>query len=452
MVELDLLPHQELAYYDTTTKFIAMCGGFRSGKTVTGAYVTARNALLNAQHRVDGAIVGQSAKQVNNVLVKRFLEVMSEWGIPRIDMHDPQPLHTPAYRIDNNAGSIDILNGITEDGLPAVSKIYVFTERSLLQNGLGYELAYFWVDELDTFSPENAARIWEILSTRLSPRNYEVLQGIATSTPEGYRYMYSFFDEQAVERHRSMVAEGGVPDSRIIYASMLDNKHLPQGYINSMLATLPKNKHQAYIHGHFCNIVGLEVYSNYNRYDNNTDIHANTYPNATLYVGMDFNIGHMSSVVHIVYEGNPIAVDEVIEHNGIGIRDVPSMINMLKQKYPRRKIIVYPDPACIQNQHNGGPTTYAQLKDAFGSDGVQAMRSHPLVLDRVNSMNALFGTKKYLVNAATCPMYVRSLERQVYDKTGTPDKANNIDHPLDAAGYFIYTNWPLQGKPTIRVS
>ena len=431
---IKLLRHQLEAYNDTKTQYVAVCGGFRSGKTVIGGIVSARNSLLNAPFNVNGAILGQSSKQTHNVLVKKFTEILDQWGVKKIDRSNRIPKNTPAYFINNNSGSIDVCNG------GGISQNFIFTERSLLDNGLGYELGHFWVDELDTFQYDNAERVWEILSTRMSPSEYGVLQGIATSTPEGFQFMHKFFVEDAVKRHEML----SYADSRVIHASMYDNPYLTKQYIQSKLASLPKNKHAAYIHGQFANIVGLEVYCNYNRFDNNTDICLNDHPQLPLHIGMDFNVGKMAAITHIIVNGQPIAVDEIV-----GARDTPAMINNIRQRYPNRRIIVYPDPACIAFNANGGPTTYAQLKAAFE---VNVMQNHPRVIDRVNSMNAMFvATKnKYLVNVTACPTYVKCLERQVYDKSGQPDKSGDVDHPLDAAGYFIYTNWPLQGKPTLR--
>ena len=435
---IKLLKHQLIAYEDITTQYVAVCGGFRSGKTVIGAINTARNCLLNAKFNVNGLILGQSTKQTHNVLVKKFTETLDQWGVKKITKGDRIPKSTPAYYFNNNAGSIDVWNG------GGCSQQFIFTERSLIDNGLGYELGHFWVDELDTFQYDNAERVWEILSTRMSPAEYGVLQGIATSTPEGFQFMHKFFVENATTRHQMLADQGFPPDSRVIHASMFDNPYLTKQYIQSKLASLPKNKHAAYVYGQFANIVGLEVYCNFSRSANGTDISINDHPNLPLHIGMDFNVGQMAAITHIIVNGQPIAVDETV-----GARDTPAMINIIKQKYPNRRIFVYPDPAAVAHNANGGPTTYAQLKAAFE---VNIMKSHPRVIDRVNSMNAMFSNdrNKYLVNTAMCPTYVKSLERQVYDKAGQPDKSGNVDHPIDAGGYFIYTNWPLQGKPTIR--
>ncbi|MGG7388971.1 terminase, partial [Escherichia coli] len=81
--------------------------------------------------------------------------------------------------------------------------------------------------------------------------------------------------------------------------------------------------------------------------------------------------------------------------------------------------------------------------------------SNPPVKDRVNSMNAMFcnanGERRYKVNVKRCPVYAESLEQQVWDDKGEPDKKSGNDHPNDAGGYFIVKQFPII-KPTGRVT
>ncbi|EEV7162228.1 TPA: terminase [Escherichia coli] len=95
----------------------------------------------------------------------------------------------------------------------------------------------------------------------------------------------------------------------------------------------------------------------------------------------------------------------------------------------------------------------AQLKQA--GFNVVVNSSNPPVKDRVNSMNAMFcnanGERRYKVNVKRCPVYAESLEQQVWDDKGEPDKKSGNDHPNDAGGYFIVKQFPIV-KPTGRVT
>ncbi len=61
------------------------------------------------------------------------------------------------------------------------------------------------------------------------------------------------------------------------------------------------------------------------------------------------------------------------------------------------------------------------------------------------------GERRYKVNVKRCPVYAESLEQQVWDDKGEPDKKSGNDHPNDAGGYFIVKQFPIV-KPTGRVT
>jgi hypothetical protein len=163
---------------------------------------------------------------------------------------------------------------------------------------------------------------------------------------------------------------------------------------------------------------------------------------------MDFNIGHMAAVSHIIKENLPYAVDEFTE-----ILDTAAMIKAIKAKYPTRPINVYPDASGKNRNPAGVDTSHSLLRQAGFKVIVDP--SNPGVGDRVNSMNAMFlnaaGQRRYRVNTKLCPTYTENLERQSW-VDGQPDKSNNIDHVLDGGGYFIHKLYPLTGKAMLRSS
>ncbi|EQA1173100.1 hypothetical protein AT483_15790 [Escherichia coli] len=119
-----------------------------------------------------------------------------------------------------------------------------------------------------------------------------------------------------------------------------------------------------------------------------------------------------------------------------------------------REIYIYPDASGDSRKSSNASTTdIAQLKQA--GFNVVVNSSNPPVKDRVNSMNAMFcnanGERRYKVNVKRCPLYAESLEQQVWDEKGEPDKKSGNDHPNDAGGYFIVKQFPIV-KPTGRVT
>jgi hypothetical protein len=126
------------------------------------------------------------------------------------------------------------------------------------------------------------------------------------------------------------------------------------------------------------------------------------------------------------------------------------MIQVLQDTYKDRPIFVYPDASGKNRNVMGVETSMSALRQAGFK--VVVDNSNPAVGDRINSMNAMFlnanGERRYLVNTRMCPFYTRCLEQQAWVK-GEPDKSNNVDHPLDAGGYFIHKMFPLRGRPTL---
>jgi hypothetical protein len=154
----------------------------------------------------------------------------------------------------------------------------------------------------------------------------------------------------------------------------------------------------------------------------------------------------------------PRAVRELVK-----VYDTPAMIKRIQEEFWRyeggryvasRQIYIYPDASGDSRKSNcASLTDIAQLREAGFSIMVNA--SNPPVKDRINSMNAMFcnalGERRYLVNVQRCPVYTESLEQQVWDKNGEPDKKADNDHPNDGGGYFIVKDYPIV-KPAYSIT
>jgi hypothetical protein len=214
------------------------------------------------------------------------------------------------------------------------------------------------------------------------------------------------------------------------------------------------------VDGEFVNMTSGRIYHKYDRYLNDTTLtvddirkerearidpqrpHANPLL-PTLHIGMDFNIDKMAAIVHIITPTGPHAIDELV-----GLRDTEQMIEVIKERYHDfTNISVYPDSSGKNRSHASvlAETDIIMLKQA--GFAVVYDTKNPPVKDRINSMNQLFcikdGVRKYRVNARTCPQYVQSLEQQVYDDFGQPDKQEGWDHACDAGGYFVWQKFPI---------
>ena len=143
----------------------------------------------------------------------------------------------------------------------------------------------------------------------------------------------------------------------------------------------------------------------------------------------------MASVVFVKRKNSKgevvwLVIDELTQS-----RDTPDVISKLKERYPRNPIIIYPD-ASGKNRHssNISKSDHALLRAAGFT--VRVHSTNPLVKDRIASVNNGFARNKIFVSEG-CQTTIESLEQQVYDKDGCPDKSNDLDHCADAFGYFI---------------
>ena len=137
----------------------------------------------------------------------------------------------------------------------------------------------------------------------------------------------------------------------------------------------------------------------------------------------------------------------------IGLYDTPAMCEEIALRYTGRDIYVYPDASGRGRQTVDAWKNDRLLLEQAGFI-VCTGHSNPRVQSRITAMNSAFcnakGERSYLVNVDKCPKYSQSLEQQVYNDNGEPDKTKGDDHPNDAGGYFIAEDYPIV-RPLIHI-
>lgn len=396
-------------FVTATDRFPALVAGFGAGKT--HAAVTRAIALKLQYPRQNVAYYLPTYDLVTTIAFPRFMETLEAWGLKYKPNKNDKMLHV------EGAGS------------------FIFRTMDAPERIIGYEVADSLVDELDTLPEDKARDAWNKIISRnrqKKPDGSVNTVGVAT-TPEGFRFVYDRW-----------VRNGG-PGYRIIKASTLSNAaNLPEGYIESLRATYPSQLLAAYLDGEFVNLVAGSVYPEFDRALNASA--ERIQPGEALHVGMDFNVGKMSAVVHVLRGDDPHAVKE---HTGV--LDTPAMCALLKREYEGHRILVYPDASGASRKSNNASESDIALLKAAGF-GVRVNPANPRVKDRVLAVNKMIhseGARRYRVNPETCPELVESLEKQAYDKHGEPDKAGGLDHVVDAAGYFVAYRYPIRKPATV---
>lgn len=381
-----------------------MVAGFGAGKTE--ALINRRLLQAFQYPKNDFAFYEPTYDLIRQIAWPRFEEKLTELNIPyRLFKSPTNELHI------RGCGRI------------------IFRSMDAPERIIGYEVADSDVDELDTLKTESAREVWRrVLSRNRQKKDDGSKNTIAVATtPEGFRFVYEAWERDPKEGYE------------IIRAPTRSNiANLPDGYIASLEAIYPPNLLEAYLEGKFVNLTSGTVYIAFDRRDCDCDTAIEE--REPLYIGVDFNVGNMSAVVHVLRDGQPHAVGEIV-----GAYDTPDMCGLIQSKYAGHRIYVYPDASGASRKSNNASVTDISILSGAGFS-VRAAKKNPAIKDRINDMNAAF-KNGYKVNSKLCPEYVRCLEQQAYNNNGEPDKTQGLDHLPDAGGYYIHHEFSIN-KPS----
>lgn len=193
----------------------------------------------------------------------------------------------------------------------------------------------------------------------------------------------------------------------------------------------------------------------YYAFDRNTHIRScNFNPFLPIWVGQDFNIDPMSSVIlQPQANGDVHIVDEIMLPNS----NSEETSQEIQRRYWRYmdNITLYPDPSGGNRQHAKGESSL-QIMRENGLKMQKYRRKAPFVQDRINAVNRMFrsadGTVRMYVDPK-CKNLIKGLEQLIY-KEGSPDvdKSQGFDHMPDALGYPIELEFSLRKVSTMGLS
>lgn len=295
-------------------------------------------------------------------------------------------------------------------------------------------------------------------------------------TPKGFNHFHEDYQKgqpNAIDKTGEKIA-----DYKSWAYTTIQGGNVPQSEIETARNSLDARTFRQEWEGSFESYAGQVLYA-FRRtysvkpcpYDANKPVH----------VGMDFNINPMSATIW--QESGPI-VDgvpqiscqigeviiptsdtdemskEIIRRFGFVTPDGQQRFGVSYKmvdgvNYAVSHIHIYPDPAGAQNRTSAQGKTDISILRGYGFD-VQAMRSHPLVRDRINVTNSRFTNAKGEHRAfvdPTCVTSIMAYERLEYkDGTGDPDKKSGYDHPVDATGYYFYVRYGGTGVTMAKIT
>ncbi|MDM8920758.1 terminase family protein, partial [Escherichia coli] len=319
-------------------KFKAYIAGFGSGKTWVGCGGICKGIWEHPG--INQGYFAPTYPQIRDIFYPTVEEVAADWGLN--------------VKINEGNKEVHFYYGRQYRGTT------ICRSMEKPQTIVGFKIGNALVDELDILPKEKARTAWRKIIARMRYKIDGLRNGIdVTTTPEGFKFVYEQFVKAVREKTELASLHG------LVQASTFDNeKNLPADYIPSLLESYPPELIKAYLLGQFTNLTSGTVYHQFDRKLNNCE--EVEQPGEPIYIGMDFNVGKMAGIIHVLRLGLPCAVTEIIN-----AYDTPDMIRIIKERFwlydgndyrKVREIYIYPDASGDSRKSSNASTTdIAQL-------------------------------------------------------------------------------------------
>ena len=310
----------------------------------------------------------------------------------------------------------------------------------------GVGLNFVIIDEAQDMKEE----VWEkVIQPTLATTNGRAL---IIGTPKAYNWLYQKY--MLGQRGPTYIDAKGLTkrnDWMSWQFPTISSPFIPRAEIEARRADMdPKSFRQEFE-------ASFEVMAGRVYYPFNRDIHVGEYPfNPTLpiHIGMDFNIDPMSAIIiQEQPDGQVWVVDECVLY-GSNVQEVADELSRRYWRY-MKQIHIFPDPAGNNRNHDRGETSLEILRDA-GFKNILFKRKHPLVMDRINSVNRLImdaaGVPRLRVNHI-CRNFIDSAEQTIFKEGSSEvDKRLSKEHAMDAFGYYADYRHPIRKPLLLGVS
>lgn len=280
---------------------------------------------------------------------------------------------------------------------------------------------------------------WVEEAQSISERSLDLL--LPTIRQDDSEIWFSWNPEHKTDAVDKMFAEQ-LPGSVRVHATFLDNPFCPE-VLKTEAARVEASDFDKYQHiwlGKY-NIGGKgRVYAKFleKAYPlGNIDDSVRDY-GGDIYVGQDFNVNPMSSVL-----ASKVADEcHVFDALHIETSNTVEVCEEIKLRYPGRRVIFCPDPAGNQRRSSTrvvGETDFTIIR-SYGFE-VRAPLAHPAVVDRENNANMMYeheGRRRVRIHPRATVL-IEGLNGLKY-KPGTSqrDKKSTFDHICDAMDYLLW--------------
>jgi hypothetical protein len=392
-------------------KFRAFVAGFGSGKTYVGCMGMCQHFLEFP--RINQGYFAPTYPQIRDIFYPTIQEVAEPFGLK--------------VKIKTGDKEVDFYSGSRYRGTA------ICRSMDNPSNIVGFKIGHALVDELDVMSQEKAQLAWRKIIARMRYQSPQLMNGIdVTTTPEGFKFTYQMFVE-SIARDEKMSRFYG-----LVQASTYDNElNLPDDYIPSLEATYPAELIDAYLRGQFVNLTSGTVYRSYNRITHRSS--EAIQKGEPLFIGQDFNVGKMASVIYVKRSSGYHAVAELAD-----LFDTPDVIRVITDRWKSEghRIIMYPDASGKNRKTGDASQSDLNMLHNAGFE-LRVNNRNPAVKDRVLATNAAYAKGLLWINDRECPTFAKCQEQQAYNKAGEPDKESGCDHMNDAGTYPIAFEMPI---------
>jgi len=384
---VQLLDHQ-YQFVHSDAKVCGLISGVGAGKSFAGRVYIIKRAIDNPETL--GFIGANTYSQLRDTVLVPLFADLDMMGLP--------------YDYNGNTGMLTLGN--------AQIKCASMENYNILR---GIEIGWAYIDEIRDLKEE----AFMMLLGRLRDKRSHALEMRATTTPNGFDWIYDLF-----------AGERKTDDFAMIHAISSANPFLPKGYLDTLTANYDEKFALQELSGEFVSLTSGKVYHAFSR-----NAHVEKRPDmlgSSLIVGMDFNVNPMTASIAVVNSQRIHFIDEIYLKDS----NTFAVAREIRKKYPRHYVTIIPD-ATGKNRKTSAISSDHAILQAEGFD-VRSPRANPLREDRHNTVNRLFSDGKIRI-APECKMLIKDLEQEVHGKNPA-----DIGHLNDGLGYLCYWYQPLK--------
>lgn len=433
---------------DFAFRYIALAGGWYSGKTWGGARKLIDLHVFNAfdwdgyPTGVDSCVIGQTYQLLETINIPELKKALDEAGIRYRFVADQKKYW---FELPDLAAGSD------------PSLIYCRTADAP-DRITGFTVGAIWGDEVARWKSDEVDPLKDPLlqaKGRLRDSRARFKQFLMTFTHEGdATKVYEDFERDPK------------PDHKLYRAGTFDNPHAKE-YGEGLIGQLTPTLKAQYIDGLAANFKGGNVYDNFDE-SVNTDRTLALDPNRALQIALDFNntpgshaeIGQwfpdkqLLTTVHEVFEERAHArrlATLVVQWLGKTFEKWPAR-DPSGWKFPGR-LELFGDASGNNPNEANGAVAWEEIAETFRVAGIpftmtNVPSANPHVSDRVAAVNCAFrgfdGTVRYKVHPGNCPRLVKDFKVLKWAGNEIDKSDRKISHPSDADGYRVYQLLPIR--------